>query len=140
MTQEEKRLLIDLSWRYAVLIGVTAGEGMFEDEVVANDKEQWGQLIKKSPSGLPAFYETDALTFMREMSGQPEADCLLVIRQQWNEELCTDCSGLLQPLKDVGIIDGSNHLMVLKCELCDAEEIRTLECLISSCPWCACGK
>jgi hypothetical protein len=135
MTQEQKQQLIDLSWRYAVLIGVVACEGVVAEEVAPQDRKRWARLIKKSLDGLPAFHEPDAVTFVHEMSGLPEPDCLLVLRQQWMEELCTNCTGLLHPIKDGGVIDGK-HMLRLKCELCTAQEVRMLECLINSCPWC----
>jgi len=127
MTREQKQTLVDLSWRYAVLIGVVAREGVVAEAVAAEDRKRWTRLIKKSANGLPMFDELDALAFVREMSGLPEAECLLVVRQQWMEELCADCNGLLHPIKSSGMLDG---------KLCDAQEVRVLECLINSCPWC----
>ena len=139
MTEDERQDLVDLSWRYAVLVRVTRHEGIFTDEIVEADRTRWGHLVKTGPSGLPAFDEKDALVFVREMSGLPEKDCLLVLREEWSAELCTSCNGVLKPKTDDGIVTGNLHLVFMECEQCSAAETRMLECFGESCPWCGCG-
>jgi hypothetical protein len=47
MTQDHRQELINLSWRYAVLIGITAHQGVVSKEVAEADRKRWAGLIKK---------------------------------------------------------------------------------------------
>jgi hypothetical protein len=75
--------LIDLTWRYAVLIGITDHEGIFADEVVETDRNRFGHLIEKNDDGLPIFYEEDAVGFMVELSGASPEECWKVLLEEW---------------------------------------------------------
>jgi hypothetical protein len=75
--------LVDLTWRYAVLIGITDHEGIFEDEVIESDRERFGNLIEKNHDGLPIFYEEDAVGFMVELSGASPDECRNVLLEEW---------------------------------------------------------
>jgi hypothetical protein len=83
MTQEQRQELIDLSWRYAVLIGITAYEGVVSKEVAEADRQRWTHLIKKGRSGLPVFDEEEATGFMQVLSCMPHDDCREVLTEEW---------------------------------------------------------
>jgi len=83
MTQDDRRQLIDLSWRYAVLIGITTHDGVVSQEVADADRRQWPHLIKKGPSGRPAFIDDDALAFMQALSSLSYEDCHEVLMEEW---------------------------------------------------------
>jgi hypothetical protein len=85
MTQDQRQELIDLSWRYAVLIGITDHEGVVSKEVAEADRKRWAGLIKKAPSGRPAFIDDDAIAFMQELSGMSYDDCREVLIEEWKK-------------------------------------------------------
>jgi hypothetical protein len=60
MTRDEHQALIDLTWRYAALVGVTDVGDLFDAEVLSSDKKDWGHLIKKSAKGMPMFDDSGA--------------------------------------------------------------------------------
>lgn len=82
MTEEEHQDLIDLSWRYAVLIGVTDHEGIVTEEIAQADRKRWPDLIK-THDGLPVFDENGAVSLMMELSGMSDEDCRKVLLEEW---------------------------------------------------------
>ena len=83
MEQEKHQLLIDLTWRYAALIGITDPEGIVTPEQFEVDKKRWAHLIRKSDAGLPIFDDDDAIGFMVELSGASIEDCGEVLSEEW---------------------------------------------------------
>jgi hypothetical protein len=83
MEQDKHQELIDLTWRYAVLIGITDPGGICTDDIVESDRTRFGRLIEKNDRGLPIFCEEDAVQFMAELSGQPVEDCWKVLLEEW---------------------------------------------------------
>jgi hypothetical protein len=83
MTEEQRQELIDLSWRYAVLIGITDHAGIISAEQFETDRQRWPHLIYTNEDGLPAFDESEAANFMAELSGLPAEDCLEVLQEEW---------------------------------------------------------
>ena len=83
MERHKHQELIDLTWRYAVLIGITDHDGIFADEVVRSDRNRFGHLIKKNNSGLPIFDDTEAIGFMIELSGMRDKECREVLLEEW---------------------------------------------------------
>ena len=84
MTQNERQRLIDLSWRYAALIGITNLDDMVPKEIIDEDRRRWAHLIKQGPSGKPAFIDEEAIEFMRELSGMSDEDCAEVLQDEWS--------------------------------------------------------
>ena len=82
MTEDQRQDLIDLTWRYAVLIGITNFEDIVAMNVLLSDRERWGHLIK-TDDGLPVFDDDEAVQFMHELSGMPEQDCWEVLLEEW---------------------------------------------------------
>ncbi|HLJ45445.1 MAG TPA: hypothetical protein VKU01_05535 [Bryobacteraceae bacterium] len=83
MTQEEHYGLVALSWRYAVLIGITSPDGIFSDEIVQADLKRWGHLVKTNMGGRPVFDDADAIGFMVTESGRSIEDCERVLADEW---------------------------------------------------------
>jgi len=83
ITEKQRQELIDLSWRYAVLIGVTDHQGIISAEQVEADRKRWPHLIHKNDDGLPIFDEGEAANFMAELSGLPADDCFEVLDVEW---------------------------------------------------------
>jgi hypothetical protein len=83
LDRDQHQLLIDLTWRYAVLVGITTPDGIFADEIVRADRKKWSRLIRRSGFGRPLFDDEDALLFMQEESGMPYKDCADVLSEEW---------------------------------------------------------
>jgi hypothetical protein len=90
MTREQKAQLIDLTYRYAVLVGLIEPAGIVSDELAKTDRERWGHLIKNV--GHLVFDETDAIHFMQAESGQPRETCHRVLLEEWPDPpFCETC-------------------------------------------------
>ena len=83
MEQDKNQELIDLVWRYAVIIGITGPEGIVTQEQRETDIKRWPHLVKKSDDGVPIFDDDDAIRFMAEMSGASIEDCGEVLTREW---------------------------------------------------------
>jgi hypothetical protein len=83
MTQDGRQKLIDLSWRNAVLIGITSYDGIVSQEDAEADRHRWRELIKNGPSGKPALFDEDAIEFMQALSGLSYEDCFEVLSEEW---------------------------------------------------------
>jgi hypothetical protein len=83
MTQDEHYDLVALSWRYAVLIGITTPDGLFSGEIVKDDLSRWGHLVKRTMGGLPVFDDVEAIGFMATESGHSSEDCEMVLADEW---------------------------------------------------------
>jgi hypothetical protein len=136
MTTEERKTLVDVSWRYAALIGILNDDSVGR-EIAEEDRLNWPHLV--TGKGIPLFDEKAGLDFMKRISGLPHADCLLVLRQQWMAEHCSSCNCILWPITDHGVVDDV-HAVDLECEGCGKAETRKLDCFGECCPWCECGK
>ena len=90
MTAEERQALVDLTWRYVVLVGIVDPTDIVTDEVVKRDRQRWSHLIKNV--GHLVFDETDAIHFMQAESGQPRETCHRVLLEEWPDPpFCETC-------------------------------------------------
>jgi hypothetical protein len=84
MTKDQHQELIDLSWRYAALIGITDMSDMLSEHELESDKRNWPQLIRNSGEGLAVFDDEDAVEFMMAHSGMSEGECAQVLSEEWD--------------------------------------------------------
>jgi hypothetical protein len=82
MNQEQHQQLIDLSWRYAALIGITDISDIASPTDLEDDRRHYAHLVKLH-NGRPSFDENDAVRFMMDKSGLSDADCRTVLLVEW---------------------------------------------------------
>ena len=138
VTREDYRTLVELSWRYAILIGIVSHNDIVSPKIVRQDRERFPHLIK-TLMGEPLFDDRDGHAFMQETSGLPERDCLLVFREQWITEHCEFCNGIVWPVRDIGI-KKDDHVFALECERCRSGQTPIIVCFGDPCPWCEFSK
>jgi hypothetical protein len=90
MTKDERQNLIDLTWQYAVITGITNPEGIMPEPQLAEYRSRWPHLMKRSDDNLPIFDDVEAARWMAEVSAMPYEDCLGVLKDQWHCEPSPD--------------------------------------------------
>jgi hypothetical protein len=87
VTDEQIDLLDQALVRYRVLAKTLASETTSLDPgVVAQDRAQFGHLIKPGENGLPAFRETDCVSFTARVTGLPRDLCKYWLRYDFFRE------------------------------------------------------
>lgn len=68
-------------WRYAALIGIVDSDA--GADVLASDRAKYPQFIKATADGTPIWDQTDAVQFVRELTGQPDDVCKRWLAYDW---------------------------------------------------------
>lgn len=83
MTQDLYDELVDLSWRYAALIGIIDHKAIdITDEEIADDRKRWAHLLK-TEDRMPCWDDLEGAGYMAEVSGATPEECRTVLLEEW---------------------------------------------------------
>ncbi len=86
MERQKRDELVDLSWRYAALIGIIDHEVIdITAEEISLERKRWAHLIK-ADDGLPCWDELEGAGYMAELSGATFEECRQVLVEEWPPE------------------------------------------------------